>query len=195
LRETRSIHFQVGTFSTIDSSHAGHLRLGIGAAHRVGIDHRTAQMRRRHQRLDGVAAADLERHRRPEAPAHVLLHQGHGAGDGAAVGEPFLADERGTHIGHHGHEVVVGEVLGCHQAHPVALGVQPAHVQEAQIGAAAAARPEDPGTDGERLDVVGGELAHGGQGSMSRKTAATVVMASRVGAPVTARTIRRVGSA
>ena len=53
---------RAGIGAQIADRDAGHLRLGIGAAHRVGVDHRQAEMRRRHQRLDAVAAADLERH-------------------------------------------------------------------------------------------------------------------------------------
>jgi hypothetical protein len=34
------------------------------------------------------------------------------------------------------------------------LGIEPPHVEEPQIGAAAAAGAEDPGADRQRLDVV-----------------------------------------
>ena len=53
---------RAGIGAQIADRDAGHLRLGIGAAHRVGIDDREPEMRRRHQRLDAVAAADLQRH-------------------------------------------------------------------------------------------------------------------------------------
>ena len=40
-----------------------------------------------------------------------------------------------------------------------ALAIEPAHVEEPVIGAAAAAGSEDPGADGERLDLLGGDRA------------------------------------
>jgi hypothetical protein len=71
-----------------------HLRLGIGAAHRVGIDHREVEMGRCHQWLDAVAAADLERHDGAELLPEQRLLDFDGTGDVAAVGEPLLADQR-----------------------------------------------------------------------------------------------------
>jgi hypothetical protein len=49
---------------------------------------------RRHQRLDAVAAADLERHDRVELRSQQPLLNFDRAGDVAAVGEPLLADKR-----------------------------------------------------------------------------------------------------
>src|SRR5580704_6380867 len=57
-------HTRIG--AKIADRDAGHLRFGIGAAHRIRVDHRKAEVGRRHQRLDAVAAADLERHHRAE---------------------------------------------------------------------------------------------------------------------------------
>jgi hypothetical protein len=96
---------------------------------------------RRHQRLDGIAAADLERHDPAELIAGVLLHQGHGAGDGAAVGQPLLADQRCSHVRYRGDPVVVGELVRRHELHARTLLVEGAHVQKPEIGAAAAACP------------------------------------------------------
>ena len=102
LRLTRSIHFHVADWlmttslprGSIDVSGARrkiadrktrHLRLGIGPAHGIGIDHRNAEMRRRQQRLHAVAAADLDRHHRLELAAEVLFHRRDGARNQPAV--------------------------------------------------------------------------------------------------------------
>jgi hypothetical protein len=78
---------------------AGHLRLGVGATHRVGVDHRQRQVRRCHEGLDRVVAADLQRHNGAEFPAVILLLHLHRAGDVAAIREAFLPDQRRTHVG------------------------------------------------------------------------------------------------
>src|SRR5689334_17660852 len=57
-------HARIG--AKITDRDARHLRLGIGTAHRIRVDDRKPEMGRRHQRLDTVAAADLERHHRAE---------------------------------------------------------------------------------------------------------------------------------
>src|SRR5438094_130012 len=137
----------------------GHLRLGEGAAHAVAVHHGQAEHGRGHERLDRVAAADLERHHGGEAPVQVLLHHPHRALDGARIGEPLLADQRRTHVGDDGHEVVVGEVHRIHQPHDHAVAVEPAHVQQREVGAAAAAGAQDPGADRERLDLGGADVA------------------------------------
>src|SRR6266403_654334 len=137
----------------------GHLRLGEGAAHAVAVHHGQSEHGRGHERLDRVAAADLERHHGGEAPVQVLLHHPHRALDGARIGEPLLADQRRTHVGDDGHEVVVGEVQRIHQTHDHAVAVEPAHVQQREVGAAAAAGAQDPGADRERLDLGGADVA------------------------------------
>src|SRR5437660_686757 len=136
----------------------GHLRLGEGAAHAVAVHHGQAEHGRGHERLDRVAAADLERHHGGEAPVQVLLHHPHRALDGARIGEPLLADQRRTHVGDDGHEVVVGEVHRIHQPHDHALAVEPAPVQQREVRAAAAAGAQDPGADRERLDLGGADV-------------------------------------
>ena len=60
------------------------------------------------------------------------------------------------------------------------LGVEPAHVEQAEIRTAATAGAQDPGADRQRLDVVGGDLAQG-HSSISRSTRPAAVMASSVG--------------
>ena len=69
----------------------------------------------RHEGLDGVAAADLERHHRAELPAEVLLHHGDGERHRLGVGEPLLAHQRRAHVGDDRHQVVVGELGGVHE--------------------------------------------------------------------------------
>ncbi len=143
----------------ITDRHRGHLRFGIGPAHHVGIDDRSLEMGRRHQRLDRISAADLERHDPAKFLADMLFHQRHGAGDGAAVGQPFLADQRRTHVRHRRDPVVVGELLRRHQLHTTALLVEGPHVQQAEIRAAAAAGAQHPGANGQRFDVVERDVA------------------------------------
>ena len=53
---------------------ARHLGFRKRAAHAVTVDDGQVHHRRRHERLDRVAAADLERHHRAELPVEVLLH-------------------------------------------------------------------------------------------------------------------------
>ena len=176
LRATRSVHFQVGTLcdDAFEAAHVDggqrigreaadrdrrHLRLGIGAAHRVGIDHRPFQMGRGHEAAHAVGAADLHAHERGEAVADVLLHDRDGAGEGEAVGQPFLADQRRTHVGDGADPVVVGEVGRIHELHAMAVAIERAHVEQRQIGIAAAAGAQHPGADGQRFDVVEREFA------------------------------------
>ncbi len=139
----------------------GHLRLRIGPAHHVRIDHRTLQVRRRHQRLDRIATADLQRHDPAEAISRVALHQVHSPRDGAAVGEALLPDQRRTHVGNRGDPVVVGQLGRRHELDPVAFLVERPHVEQAEIGAAAAAGAEHPGADGQRFDVVDCDVGQG----------------------------------
>ena len=91
LRLMRSIHFQLAARATttalsrtsarvsgyilqIVDGEAGHLGLGERAPHAVAVDDGQVQQGRGHEGLDGVAAADLERHHGAELPAEVLLH-------------------------------------------------------------------------------------------------------------------------
>src|SRR6267143_3577370 len=137
----------------------GHLRLGEGAAHAVAVHHGQAEHGRGHERLDRVAAADLERHHGGKAPVQVLLHHPHRALDRARIGEPLLADQGRAHVGDDGHEVGVGEVHRIHQPHDHAVAVEPAHVQQREVRAADAAGAQDPGADRERLDLGGADVA------------------------------------
>ena len=89
----------------------------------------------------------------------VLLHQRDGARQRAAVGQAFLADQRRAHVGDDAYPVVVGEIGRIHQLHAIAFAIERTHVQERQVGIAAAAGAENPGADGERFDVVGGDVA------------------------------------
>ena len=82
-----------------------------------------------------------------------------GAGDGAAVGQALLADQRRAHVRHGGDPVVVGELVRRHELHAMALLVEGAHVQQPEIGAAAAAGAQHPGADGQRFDVVESDVA------------------------------------
>ena len=150
-----------GIGAQIADRDAGHLRLGIGAAHRVGVDHRQAEMRRRHQGLDGVAAADFERHDGAEFVAEQFLLDLDRAGDVAAVGEALLPDQWRAHVRDHRDPILVGEVERRDQRHPMPLGIKPAHVEEPEIGAAAAAGAEDPGADRKAFDVVEGDFRCG----------------------------------
>ena len=140
---------------------AGHLRLRIGPAHHVGIDDRPVQMRRRHQRLDRIAAADLQRHDPSEVAAGMRLHQRHRPRDGAAVGQPLLSDQRRAHVGDRGDPIVIVEIVGRHELDAAAIGIQPTHVQQPEIGTAAAPGAEDPSPDSEGFDIVEGDVAKG----------------------------------
>jgi hypothetical protein len=100
-----------------------------------------------HQRLDRVVAADLQRHDGAELPAVILLLHLHRAGDAAAVREAFLPDQWRAHVGDDRDPVVVRQIERRHQRDPMPLGVEPAHVEQPEIGAAAAAGAEDPGAD------------------------------------------------
>jgi len=74
------------------------------------------------------------------------------AGDVAAVGEPLLTDQRRPHVRDDRDPGIVGQLERRHQLDPVPLGIEPAHVEEPEIGAAAAAGAEDPGADRQRFD-------------------------------------------
>ena len=89
----------------------------------------------------------------------MFLHQRDGAGDGATVGQSLLADQRRTHVGDGGDPIVVGQLAGWHELHAMALLVERAHVQQTEIGAAAAAGAEHPGADGKRFDVFQSDVA------------------------------------
>ena len=117
-------------------------------------------MGRRHQRLDAVAAADLERHHRAELRSQQLFLDLDSARNIATVGEPLLADERRPHIRDHCHPIFVGEVERRHHGHAMSLGIEPPHVEEPQIGAAAAPGAEDPSADCQRLKVLEREFFH-----------------------------------
>jgi hypothetical protein len=88
-----------------------------------------------------------------------ILHQRDGARQGATVGQPLLADQRRAHVGDDTHPIVIGKVGRVHELHAIAFAVEGAHVQQWQVGIAAAAGAEDPGADGQRFDVVGGDIA------------------------------------
>jgi hypothetical protein len=96
-------------------------------------------MRGRHQRLDRVPTADLERHDSSELAAGMFLHQRDRAGNGAAVGQPLLTDQRRTHVGYSGDPIVIQEFGGGHQLNAMTVLVEGPHVQETEIGAAAPA--------------------------------------------------------
>jgi hypothetical protein len=140
----------------------GHLRFGERAAHAIAVDHRTIQQRGGHERLDRVAPADLERHDGAERPAQVFLHHGDGAGDRVRVGEPLLADQRGAHVGDDRDIVVVGQIHRIHERDDGALAIELPHVEQGEIGTAATAGAENPGADGERFDLFGGDGTEGG---------------------------------
>ena len=154
--QRQGIHLQI-----VDGER-GHLRFGERAAHAVAVDHRTVQQRGGHEGLDGVAAADLERHDGAERPAEILLHHGDGARDRVRVGEALLTDQRRAHVGDDGDVVVVGQIHRVHERDDGALAIEPPHVQERQVRAAAATGAENPGADRERFDLVGGDGTEGG---------------------------------
>ena len=137
-----------------------HLRLGIGPAHGVGVDHRNAQMRRRHQRLHARCrrrsrSAITPRNLRPRCSSITstarAISRLSTSRSWVTSGAPILETTA---------TVVVVEHLRVHQVDPRAFAIEPAHVEQGVIGAAAASGAEDPGTDGQRFDVLGGELSH-----------------------------------
>jgi len=172
----RSIHFQLAARATttalsrtsegqrvhlqIVDGEAGHLGFGECAPHAVAVHHGQVEHGRGHERLDGVAPADLERHHGVELPAEVLLHHGDGQRHGLGIGEPLLTDERRPHVGDDRHQVVVGQLGRVHEPAHHALPVELAHVEEGQVRAAAAARAEDPGPDGQALYLLRGHRSH-----------------------------------
>ena len=139
---------------------ARHLRLGVGPPHGVGVHHRDPDLRRYQQRLQTVAPADLQGHHGAELAVEVLLHHGHCGGAVAWVvqapwptsGAPMLETTatRSSSV----------QVHRVHQREVVAVGVELAHVKVVEIGAAAAARAQDPGADGKRLDLLRGDEPH-----------------------------------
>ncbi len=177
LRLIRSIHFQLAARATItalsrtSASVSGYIgrssmaKLVIWASGNARPMQSpsttgTSSSAAGHERLDRVAAADLERHHRAELSAEILLHHGHGQRHRLGVGEALLADERRAHVGDDGDQVVVGQLGRVHQPAHDALPVELAHVQERQVRAAAAAGAQDPGADGEALDLVRGDGPH-----------------------------------
>jgi hypothetical protein len=116
-------------------------------------------MRRRHEGPHAVGAADLHAHQRGEAAPDVPFHDLDGTCQGEAVGQALLADQWRAHVGHRAHPVVVGEVGRIHQPHAMAVAIESPHVEQRQIGVAAATGAEDPGADSQRLDVVYRKLA------------------------------------
>jgi hypothetical protein len=149
-----------GIHPEIVDGEAGHLGLGVGAPHAVTVHHREVQHGRRHEGLDGVAPADFERHHGAELPAEILLHHGDGQGHRLRVGEPLLADERGTHAGAHRHQVIVGQLGRVHELAHHALPVELAYVEEGEVRAAAPAGAEDPRADGQALDLLHRHRSH-----------------------------------
>src|SRR5206468_3257824 len=133
-----------------------------------------------------------------EATAEVVLHHPHRALDRARIGEPLLADERRAHVGDDGHAVVVGEVHRVHQPHDDAVAVEAAHVEQREVRAAAPAGAEDPGADGERLDLGGADVAGRGHQkpvNSSRPTTRAMPSTTTSATPMaTAETAAAVGS-
>ena len=107
------------------------------------------------------------------------------AGDVAAVGQALLTDQRRAHVGDDSDTIVVLKIQRRHQLHAIAFRVEPAQVEQGQIGAAAATGAEDPGADGKGLDIFKrnlGEsrLIHATSSSTARAAAA---MARMTGPP------------
>ena len=111
-----------------------------------------------HEWPDAVAAADLHRHHGVEPAARVELHEPCGTGNGLMVGQPLDADERRAHVGDDADPVVVTEVRGRHELDATALAKEHPHIEHRQIGIAAAAGAQNPGADGERFDIVLGDV-------------------------------------
>src|SRR6266480_3577676 len=151
-----------GVHAQVVDGEARHLRFGERAAHAVGVHDGQVEERRGHEGLDRVPAADLERHDGVETAPQILLHHRDGARDGARIREPLLAHKGRAHVRDHRHEVVVAERHRVHEPADGALAVELAHVEERQVGAAAAAGAEDPGADRERLDLGRGDGAERG---------------------------------
>ena len=83
------------------------------------------------------------------------------------------------------HTIVIIKIQRRHQLHAIAFRVEPAQVEQAQIGAAAATGAENPGADGKRFDILKrnlGEnrLIHATSSSTARAAAA---MARMTGPP------------
>ena len=146
--QAQRVHRQIANRKT------RHLRLGVGTAHGIGIHHRDAHLRGHQQRLQAVTTADLHAHHGAELSAEILLHHGHGARGRGWVVQALLADQRCTHVRHHGDEVVVVQVHRVHQRDTAAVGIELAHVQVVEVGAATAAGAQDPSAYGQRFDLA-----------------------------------------
>ena len=112
-----------------------------------------------HERPHAVAAADLHPHHGVEPSIRMTLHEACGTSDGLMIGQPLDADERRAHVGDDADPVVVAKVRGRHELDATALAIEHPHVEQRQIGIAAAAGAQDPGADRERFDIVLGDFA------------------------------------
>jgi hypothetical protein len=95
-----------------------------------------------------------------ELLAEVLLHHGDGQRHGLGIGEALLADQRRAHVGDHGDHVVVVQLGGVHQMARDTLSVELPHVEQREVRAAPAPGAQDPGADGQALDLIQGDRSH-----------------------------------
>ena len=133
---------------------AGHLRLGKGAAHGVGVDHRNIHLGGDQQGFDAVAAADLDRHNSTKLDAQIILDGEYRFDGEIRIGQTFLADQRRTHGRHDGDPVVIVKCHGIQQPDPCALAIELADVEVTVKRAAAATGTQNPRAGRHRLQLV-----------------------------------------
>ena len=76
------------------------------------------------------------------------------------IGQPFLTDQRRTHVGDDGDQGVIGEIGGVHQVDPHAVGIEFAHVEVGKVRRPAPPGSKDPGTGRQWLQFVRLDLPH-----------------------------------
>ena len=133
---------------------------GKARTHRIGIDHGQAGHRRDHQRLQGVGAADLDRHHGAEPAVEMALQRQHRLGREARVRQPLAADQRRADAGDDRHRVVVGQLFRIQQRDARALPRTGLQIEQRQVGIAAAAGAENPGAGRQRFELVAFDRAH-----------------------------------
>ena len=132
----------------------GHLRLGKGAAHAIGVQHRQPGARpppgSSGARSTPPISSDITAaNGRPSRSASTRTGRAAISGSGSRSS----TDQRRAHRGDHRHQIVVGERLRRQQPRakpPLRLGAQ---VQQRVVRIATAPRPEDPGAGGEVLEL------------------------------------------
>ena len=127
----------------------------VGPAHRVGIDHRIAELGGSQERLNRIAATDLAQHQRVEPPSDMLFHHHDRLHGHRRLGGAFEIDDRRAPLREHANHGVVIEFAGLDQRHARAVGIERLQGQQTVIGIAATAGSQDPGAGRQELQFLG----------------------------------------